>query len=260
MRQSQQTKPPGVHSGGFAFALPPTRADHAILRPLDYSSRMKLTRYGADVIVVMALITIGLVLAILFVDLPWLQGLLIGLAAFLGVFTLYFFRDPDRIIPLADAEGGTVLSPADGKIVVVQEVDDHEYHQARVRQISIFLSPLNVHVNRIPVSGRVDHFVYHKGKYLVAWHDKASELNERTHVGVDTGSYRVLFKQIAGAVARRIVCPLKVGDVVTAGERFGMIKFGSRMDVLVPLEMVVEVHLGDTVVAGETILCRLPAD
>lgn len=245
-------------SGGFVFRHHPTRPDHAILLPLDYSFRMKLTRYGADVIVVMALITLGLVLAVLFVDIPWLRGLLIGLALFLGCFTLYFFRDPERAIPLADDDRSVVISPADGKIVVIHEVEENEYHHARVRQISIFLSPLDVHVNRIPVSGRVDYFAYHKGKYLVAWHDKASELNERTHVGVDTGRYRLLFKQIAGAVARRIVCPLKVGDQVRAGERFGMIKFGSRMDVLVPLEMTVEVHLGDTVVAGETILCRLP--
>lgn len=220
---------------------------------------MKLTRYGTDVIVVATLITLGLVLTALFIDPPWLRAILISLAVALGCFTLYFFRDPERAVPVTDPLGGVVLSPADGKIVVIHEVEDDEYHHARVMQISIFLSPLNVHVNRIPASGRVDHVRYNKGKYLVAWHDKASELNERTHIGLDTGQFRILFKQIAGAVARRIVCTLSIGDQVVAGERFGMIKFGSRMDVLVPLEMTIEVHLGDTVVAGETVLCRLPS-
>jgi len=218
---------------------------------------MKLTRYGLDVIVVMTLITLGLVTAVLFIDRTWLRALLLAVALGLGAFTIYFFRDPERSPPEGEDEADVVLSPADGKIVVVKEVFDAEYHHDRAKQISIFLSPLNVHVNRIPVTGRVDHVQYYKGKYLVAWHEKASELNERTHVGVDCGAYRVMFKQIAGAVARRIVCRLSVGDQVRAGERFGMIKFGSRMDLLVPMEMEVAVHLGDIVVAGETVLCRL---
>jgi len=221
---------------------------------------MKLTRYGADVIVVMTLVTLGLITTILFVDTLWLRALLVALALGLGSFTFYFFRDPERLVPASKKDGDIVVSPADGKVVVIRDIEDLEYHHGKARQISIFLSPLDVHVNRIPVSGRVDYFQYHKGKYLVAWHDKASELNERTHIGIDNGRYRILFKQIAGAVARRIVCPLRPGDRVTVGERFGMIKFGSRMDVLVPPDMIIEVHLGDIVVAGETILCRLPGD
>lgn len=221
---------------------------------------MKLTRYGSDVLVVMTLLTIGLIIVGLFIDLIWLQALLVALAIVLGAFTLYFFRDPERNVPAGKGDEDIVISPADGKVVVVQDVIDEEYHKGPAKQISIFLSPLNVHVNRIPASGVVDYYRYVKGKYLVAFHDKASELNERTHIGISNGRIRILFKQIAGAVARRIVCEVKVGDEVHIGDRFGMIKFGSRMDIVVPPTMIVEVGLGDMVVAGETILCRLPND
>jgi phosphatidylserine decarboxylase len=221
---------------------------------------MKLTRYGNDVLVTMTLLAVGLVVVGLFVPIVWVKALLVALALFLGAFTLYFFRDPDRAVPDGAADEGIVISPADGKVVVVADVDDQEYHMGPAKQISIFLSPLNVHVNRIPVSGVVDYYKYVKGKYLVAFHDKASELNERTHIGIRNGRIRVLFKQIAGAVARRIVCKIGVGDKVEVGERFGMIKFGSRMDLIVPPEMIIEVRLGDIVVAGETVLCRLPND
>lgn len=219
---------------------------------------MKLTRYGSDVLVVMTLLTLGLILVGLFIDIVWLQALLVALALFLGAFTLYFFRDPDRTVPDGAREEAIVISPADGKVVVVQNVQDDEYHMGPAQQISIFLSPLNVHVNRMPTTGVIDYYKYVKGKYLVAFNDKASELNERTHIGIKNGRIRVLFKQIAGAVARRIVCNVTVGDQVHVGDRFGMIKFGSRMDLLVPPEMVIEVKVGDIVVAGETILCRLP--
>jgi phosphatidylserine decarboxylase len=219
---------------------------------------MKLTRYGYDVVIVMALLTIGLIIVGLFVSAIWLKGLLIALAVVLGAFTLYFFRDPDRTLPNGSDASGIVVSPADGKVVVIQDVMDTEYHHGPARQISIFLSPLNVHVNRFPISGTVDYYKYVKGKYVVAFHEKASELNERTHIGIANDRIRVLFKQIAGAVARRIVCNVQVGDPARVGDRFGMIKFGSRMDLLVPPEMIVDVKLGDMVVAGETILCRLP--
>lgn len=221
---------------------------------------MKLTRYGSDVIVAMALITIGLIVTVLLVDIIWLKSVLIALALFLGAFTLYFFRDPDRSTPDEWIDDGIIISPADGKVVVIKDVIDDEYHHGPAKQISIFLSPLNVHVNRVPLSGSVDYYKYIKGKYLVAWHDKASELNERTHIGINNGRVKVLFKQIAGAVARRIVCKISVGDQVDAGERFGMIKFGSRMDLIVQPEMTIEVHLGDMVVAGETVVCRMAND
>jgi phosphatidylserine decarboxylase len=135
---------------------------------------------------------------------------------------------------------------------------DNEYLKGPAKQISIFLSPLNVHVNRIPVSGKIDYYQYIKGKYIVAFDDKASDINERTHIGIRNERIAILFKQIAGAVARRIVCEVKVGDTVHVGERFGMIKFGSRMDLIVPPNMKIEVGIGDIVVAGETVICRLP--
>ncbi|MDB5035635.1 MAG: psd [Chlorobi bacterium] len=221
---------------------------------------MKLTRYGNDVLIVMTLLTVGLVLVGLYVDAIWLKALLVALAAFLGSFTLYFFRDPDRSLPDGAADEGIIISPADGKVVVIEDVVDNEYHKGPARQISIFLSPLNVHVNRFPVSGVIDYYKYVKGKYIVAFDDKASDVNERTHIGISNGRVRVFFKQIVGAVARRIVCNVAVGDKVHVGDRFGMIKFGSRMDIVVPREMIMEVKLGDLVVGGETIICRLPND
>jgi phosphatidylserine decarboxylase len=118
------------------------------------------------------------------------------------------------------------------------------------------MSPLNVHVNRYPISGTVGYFRYYPGEFLVAFDDKASLRNERTHIGVENGAQRVLFKQIAGFVARRIVADLKVGDRVTAGERFGMIKFGSRVDVIMPRSVTVKVGMGDRTVAGETVLAE----
>lgn len=232
----------------------------ALFRTIDalstISVTMKLTRYGTDVIVVTLLLALGLFVAGMFVDILALRILLILLAVLLAAFTLYFFRDPERVIP--GESDGIVLSPADGKVVVIRDVVDDEYLKAPAKQISIFLSPLNVHVNRAPISGTVEHFIYNTGQFVAAFHDKASELNERTHIGITNGRFRVLTKQIAGAIARRIVCPIKVGDTLSIGERFGMIKFGSRTDIIVPAEMVVDVQLGQMVVGGETVLCHLP--
>lgn len=221
---------------------------------------MKLSRYGTDVIIGALLLSLFLIIGGLYFEAVFIKALLITLGISFAIFTLYFFRDPDRTLPL-DIEAGIIVSPADGKVVVIKEdLFDNEYHKGPAKQISIFLSPLNVHVNRFPLSGTVDYFKYVKGQYLVAFHEKSSDLNERTHIGVRNERTRVLFKQIAGAVARRIVCPVKVGDEAHIGDRFGMIKFGSRMDLIVEPDMIIEVKLGDKVVAGETILCRLPND
>ncbi|MGA9364366.1 MAG: phosphatidylserine decarboxylase family protein [Bacteroidota bacterium] len=170
-------------------------------------------------------------------------------------FVLYFFRDPARISPVGDH---LILSPADGKIVHVGSARDPDFLDLESIQISIFLSPLDVHVNRIPISGKVRHLRYVRGEYLVAFHEKASQKNERTVIGIDNGKFKVLMRQVAGFVARRIVCNLKVDDDVKAGERFGMIKFGSRVDVLVPTQADIKVDVDDRVVAGETVLavCR----
>jgi phosphatidylserine decarboxylase len=174
-------------------------------------------------------------------------------------FTLLFFRDPVRTPPAEAASGGLLLAPADGKVVVVTEVEEPLYLKGPARQVSIFLSPLNVHVNRAPADGVVEFDQYVSGDYLVAWHPKASELNERSQLGIRHPSgIKILFKQIAGAVARRVVYHITVGDTVRAGERFGIVKFGSRMDILVPLEATITVEVGDRVRAGETILGRLP--
>lgn len=222
---------------------------------------MKLTRYGTDVIIVTLLLALGIFVAGMFIDILALRILLILLAVLLTAFTLYFFRDPERTIPEGSGAAlGTVLSPADGKVVVIRDVVDNEYLKGPAKQISIFLSPLNVHVNRAPISGVVDYFMYNTGQFVAAFHDKASELNERTHIGFANDRVRILIKQIAGAIARRIVCKINVGDKVAIGDRFGMIKFGSRTDLIVPPEMIVRVELGQMVVGGETIICHLPND
>lgn len=215
---------------------------------------MILTKYGSDVaipiLIVSALVAIcGLV----FGNLAW-KIVCATLGAGIFAFTLNFFRDPDRMTP---AVTGGIISPADGKIVSIGEVDEPEYLGGKARQVCIFMSPFNVHVNRFPVSGRVGFFRYIEGKYTVAFAEKSSVLNERTLIGIDTGTFKVLFKQIAGFVARRIVCPVSVGDSAVAGERFGMIKFGSRVDVLMPMNAELRIALNQEVVAGETVLATV---
>lgn len=200
------------------------------------------------------------ILAVLLIVLGWWMGSLLGwIPMILGVlalvFTVWFFRDPHRVPP-ADAVD-LVLAPADGKVIEIVEEYDSIYLNAPVRRISIFLSPLNVHVNRTPISGTVEFVNYFSGEYLVAWHPKASEKNERSEVGMrHPNGTPVLFKQIAGAVARRIVCYAKVGSTYAAGDRYGIVKFGSRMDVIMPPHIPVSVKVGDKVVAGESILAR----
>ena len=179
-------------------------------------------------------------------------------AASVAAGVLFFFRDPVRTPP--PVSDRLVLAPADGKVVVVDNaVPELLYLGDMAKKVSIFLSPLDVHVNRIPVDGIVEHVKYVPGKYLVAWHPEASEKNERSEIGVRHPSgARVLFKQISGSVARRIVYHVAKEDQVAAGQRFGIIKFGSRMDVFVPQEVTLGVSIGDRVRAGETILGRFP--
>lgn len=216
-------------------------------------------REGYFIIGVVSVLALALVLLALRFG-PVVQIILIGLAVLAVAFTLYFFRDPLRTPPEDDDDRRQILSPADGKVVLVDDVDDRLYLKGPAKQVSIFLSPLNVHVNRSPVDGVVEFDEYVAGEYLVAWHPKASEKNERSQIGVRHPSGElVLFKQIAGAVARRIVYHIRVGDQVKAGERFGIVKFGSRMDVLVSPASEILVKVGDRVTAGETILGRLPA-
>lgn len=210
---------------------------------------------GIAIVVALLLVLISLQFG------PVLQWLLIALAIAVLGFTLYFFRDPERTTPEGAVGGSVILAPADGKVVLVEDVHEPLYLNGPARQVSIFLSPLNVHVNRNPVDGVVEYDKYVPGEYLVAWHPKASEKNERSQIGVRHPSgAKVLYKQIAGAVARRIVYNIKEGDEVVAGERFGIVKFGSRMDILVPPQSEIDVKVGDRTVGGETVLGRLYVD
>lgn len=168
-----------------------------------------------------------------------------------------FFRSPFFDISTDET---SVLCPADGKVVVIEEADETEYLKDRRIQLSVFMSPVNVHVNRNPIAGVVSYFKYHKGKYLVAWHPKSSTENERTTVVVQNSEgVSVLFRQIAGALARRIVWYVKEGDIVEQGQQFGFIKFGSRVDVFLPLGSKILVNIGDVVKGGRTVLAELPS-
>lgn len=165
---------------------------------------------------------------------------------------IYFFRDPERTSPNGE---NLVISPADGKVVLIKEIEENIYLNASATQISIFLSPLDVHVNRNPISGKLEYLKYHPGKYLMAWGENASQLNERADFGVlHASGTKLFFKQITGFLARRIVYHIKEGDALKAGERFGMMKFGSRMDIMVPKNVQIKVKVGDRTWAGESIL------
>ena len=211
---------------------------------------------GTRLIASVALLGAALVVTGLLVG-GWGVGLVV-LGALGAGFTLWFFRDPLRTPPPgADV---LLLAPADGKVVEI--ADEHEplYIRGPSQRVSIFLSPFDVHVNRSPATGTVEYERYVPGEHLVGWHPKASEKNERSEVGLRhvTGA-PVLFRQIAGVVARRIVCDAPVGRRLSAGERYGIIMFGSRMDVVVPPHVELEVAVGQRTVAGETVIGRLPA-
>jgi phosphatidylserine decarboxylase len=175
----------------------------------------------------------------------------------LFVIIVQFFRNPHFDITQDDK---VVLCPADGKVVVIEETTETEYLKDKRIQISVFMSPVNVHVNRNPISGVVKYFKYHPGKYLVAWHPKSSTENERTTVVTENSAGTpVLYRQIAGALARRIVWYVKEGDKVEQGEQFGFIKFGSRVDLFLPLGSKINVEIGEVVKGGVTVIAELPA-
>ena len=167
------------------------------------------------------------------------------------IFIISFFRIPKRVLTIQE---NAIIAPADGKVVVIEEVQADEYFTDRRIQVSIFMSPLNVHVNRNPISAEVLYSQYHKGKYLVAWHPKSSTDNERHSVVYRQHGKEMLVKQIAGALAKRIVNYLKVGDIVKQGAEMGFIKFGSRVDLLLPLDTKIEVMLNQKVKGGVTVL------
>lgn len=171
------------------------------------------------------------------------------------VFTAFFFRDPARRPPAGEKN---VLAPADGRIIDISVRPETEYLHGDCLRISIFMSLWNVHVNRVPVSGVVEHIAYRKGRFLAAFRDEAAEANEMRSIGINTGSHKVLVRQVAGTVARRIRTFTEKGDLVRAGDKLGMIAFGSRVDLCLPREFVGNVNLGQTTRSGESILGVLP--
>lgn len=173
----------------------------------------------------------------------------------LAAFFLYFFRDPERVSP---QDPSAVLSPADGRVLVAGPAEPGVAPPGEWEQISIFLSPMDVHVNRSPVSGRVTKVDFRRGKYLPAYHHDAASSNERSEVWVDHGGLTVVFRQIVGILARRVVCRVKPGAELKAGQRFGIMKFGSRMDVFVPQSATLRVSVGDKVVGGVSVIAILP--
>ena len=190
-----------------------------------------------------------------FIEISWLQTMLqIALLVFL-ILILQFFRNPKRSTIINDSN---VVSPVDGKVVVIEEVFESEYFNDKRIQVSVFMSPLNVHVTRYPIGGNVVLSKYHSGKYLVAWHPKASEENERTTVVVENKTFgKVLYRQIAGAMARRIVNYAKLNDKIIQGQDSGFIKFGSRVDLFLPLGTTIKVKLNQKVRGGESIIAQL---
>lgn len=186
-------------------------------------------------------------------DVPWLTAVISIATLGLLLFIISFFRIPGRVLTIDE---NAIVAPADGKVVAIEEVQADEYFTDRRIQVSIFMSPLNVHVNRNPISGEVVYNQYHKGKYLVAWHPKSSTENERhTNVFRKNGK-EVLTKQIAGALAKRIVNYLKTGQQVKQAEEMGFIKFGSRVDLLLPLDAKIKVKIGDKPKGGVTVVAE----
>jgi phosphatidylserine decarboxylase len=215
---------------------------------------MKLHREGFKIIFVTLLVLtlINFPLEMFFMG-EWYTDTVLVLSVIFFILIVQFFRDPHRETPVGD---DLIIAPADGKVVVIEEVDEPEYLKTKCRQISIFMSPVNVHVNRYPTSGKVLYEKYHPGKYLVAWHPKSSTENERTTVVVEHPKGQVLFRQIAGALAKRIVNYAKVGHIAKAGAEYGFIKFGSRIDIYLPLECEINVELNQKTVGGETVIAR----
>jgi phosphatidylserine decarboxylase len=209
------------------------------------------SKYGYSTLGIIAIITSLFISVSLFVNNNIFKSLLFIIPLIFLLFSMYFFRDPNRETPKGD---NIIISPADGKILFVKEVYDNKYINGKAEQISIFMSPFDVHVNRIPIDGVLDYLKYYKGSYIAAFEDKASEMNERAEYGIKSKYGKVFFTQVAGFIARRIVFEVKQNDTVKAGEKFGMIKFGSRSDIVVPDRWQVKVKQGDHVKAGETIL------
>jgi phosphatidylserine decarboxylase len=218
---------------------------------------MRIHREGFKIIAISAILFSGLnLLSFYFISyhLPWLSWLIFAATLGLLLFVISFFRLPNRQLTI---DNNKVIAPADGKVVVIEETVDPEYFKEKRLQVSIFMSPANVHVNRNPLSGEVVYNQYHKGKYLVAWNPKSSTENERHSVVIKQGKTEILVKQIAGALAKRIINYLEVGQKVEQGNEMGFIRFGSRVDLLLPLGTKVHVQLNETVKGGVTVIASL---
>lgn len=219
---------------------------------------MTIHKEGRTLLFVLLVVLFGLnwLITYLFPEKMLLQQVAVGVSLVIYLLILQFFRNPVFTVAKNEKQ---VLAPADGKVVVIEETDEPEYLKRRCRQVSIFMSPVNVHVNRMPAGGQISYFKYHPGKYLVAWHPKSSTENERTTVVVKMNSgTEILFRQIAGALARRIKWYVKEGDKLEQGDEFGFIKFGSRVDVFLPLDAKVTVAVGDVTKGGRTVIAELP--
>ena len=210
---------------------------------------------GAKIILITLVITVAVIfLADAFINIMWLQKSVQVIALIFLILVLQFFRNPKRNIQRND---DYVLSPVDGKVVVIEEVFEKEYFKDKRLMVSVFMNPLNVHVTRYALSGEVKYSQYHPGKYLVAWHPKASEENERTTIVVDNKVFgEVMYRQIAGALAKRIVNYAKVGTKVLQGTDAGFIKFGSRVDLYFPVGTEINVKLGDKAIGGVTVIAK----
>lgn len=208
---------------------------------------------GAKIILISCVAVVAIVIgAGEFIENLWIQKPIQLLALFFLVMILQFFRNPNRAIT---ANSNHITAPVDGKVVVIEEVFEPEYFKDKRLQVSIFMSPINVHVTRFAASGRVNFSKYHSGKYLVAWHPKASSENERTTIVIDTPIFgEILYRQIAGALARRIVNYAQEGMQVVQGEDAGFIKFGSRVDLYLPIGTILNVKLNDVAIGNKTII------
>ena len=218
---------------------------------------MKIHKEGYRTIIIVAIL-LGLINTSFFYYLgdimPLTTWIIIIASIILFLFVVSFFRSPKRELTISKPQ---IICPADGKVVVIEEILDTEYFNDKRLQVSIFMSPANVHINRIPMSGEVLYSQYHKGKYLVAWNPKSSTENERHSVVIKNSAATILVKQIAGAVAKRIVNYLNVGQEVTQGSEMGFIKFGSRVDVLLPINTTIDVKINQLVKGGVTVLATI---
>ena len=199
---------------------------------------------------------IAIVLAHFYIVEPWLKYTVQILALIILILILQFFRNPKRVI---NKNFNDILAPVDGKVVAIEEVEEEEYFKDKRIQVSIFMSPTNVHITRYPSSGVIKYSKYHPGKFLVAWHPKSSEKNERTTVVIHTPKFGdILYRQIAGAMARRIINYAEIGENAQQGEDSGFIKFGSRVDLLLPLDSAITVKLNQKVVGAKTCIATIP--